>query len=185
MDHALVSLCTTTTCLVTGGCEQGCTFAQIFSLHTKILFYLKILAGLEEQPLSCSLNIDNSLDWHVEDTKDIARSLYLPRFYLPKLSELFSVVSKREERESCSLRGYCTSVQLNAYTVTHLWLVYYNSKPKLRNVLNLWIMQYFNIRIIFSEHPVACKYFCTPCSRSLYFGKFYIILMLHRDIRVW
>ena len=109
--------------------------------------------------------------------ENIARSLYLPRFYLPKLSELFSVVSKREERESCSLRGYCTSVQLNAYTVTQLWLVYYNSKPKLRNVLNLWIMQYFNIRIIFSEHPVACKYFCTPCSRSLYFGKFYIILM--------
>ena len=50
----------------------GCTFAQIFSLHTKILFYLKIV-GLEEQPLSCSLNIDNSLDWHVEDTKNVAK----------------------------------------------------------------------------------------------------------------
>ena len=36
-------------------------------------FTLKVVAGLEKQPLSCSLNIDNSLDWHVEDTKNVTK----------------------------------------------------------------------------------------------------------------
>ena len=74
LDNALVSLCTTTTCLVTGRCEQGCTFAWIF--FTKISFYLESccrIRGATSIFLSCSLNIDSSLDWHVEDTKDIAK----------------------------------------------------------------------------------------------------------------
>ena len=59
---------------------------------------------------------------------------------IPLFSQFFSLVSNRDERDSCSNRICCTSVQFNVYTVTRLWLVYYISR---QTVLNLRIGQYF------------------------------------------
>ena len=58
-------------------------------------------------------------------------------------AQVFSVVSNRDVREYCSLRRYCTSVQLKAHTVTLMWLVYYGSRKSADNVVNLRIGPYF------------------------------------------
>ena len=56
-------------------------------------------------------------------------------------------VKMREKR--ILLTKNVLSVHFNVDTVTQLWLVYHMSKPELRNVLYLQIMQYFRNTLVF------------------------------------
>ena len=68
---------------------------------------------------------------------------------------VFSAVSNRDERESCSLRRYCTSVQSNSYIATQLWFVYYIVRQSSEIVINLRIGPYFPNTLFMSHFNVA------------------------------
>ena len=78
----------------------------------------------------------------------------------------YSVECNRDERESFSLRRYCTSEQYNAYIVTLMWFVYYISRESSENVLILRSGQYFPNTRYYRDSKNGNLYFLAPAQRN-------------------